>query len=491
MVEPNPLKIDSLLSAMRERRVAVVGDVMLDCYLHGSLDRISPEAPVPVVEIARQTYQLGGAANVAACLSALGARVQLAGLVGHDEAGERLLRDARQAGIDVDLVCSDPRRPTTCKTRVVARNQQLLRLDRESREPLSGDLERVFLDGLRSSVEWAEAVVLSDYAKGVLTSPVCSAVLRAAQEKPVVVDPKRLPWRQYRGATVLKPNRSEAEQFAQFPIADDPSAARAAEEIASSLEVRHVLITRGSAGMTLASRDAAADRVTTHHLTSQRHELVDVTGAGDVVAATLATAMAAGASAWEAAQLANVAAGVKVGKFGAASVTPEEILDAAGHGRTSSAQKIMSLHEAASLVRARQTQGQRVVFTNGCFDLLHMGHVTCLERAKQLGDVLIVGLNSDASVRRLKGSRRPVQKQADRAQIIASQASVDAVVLFDEDTPLELIRAIRPDVLAKGADYARREAIAGWDLVESWGGSVVLIDLVEGRSTTRILQDAA
>lgn len=485
------LTVGQLLAEMQGRRIAVVGDLMLDCYLHGPLERISPEAPVPVFEIDREEFKLGGAANVAACLTALGAQVKLAGIVGDDSQGHRLLREARNLSIDVDATLIDSNRPTTCKTRVVARNQQVLRLDRERRDPLCKSDELQFLTQVAELVRWADAIILSDYAKGVLTSGVCTSVIRTAMGKPVIVDPKKLPWHHYRGATVLKPNRAEAEQFAQTRAEDHHEATRVAERIAESLDIAHVMITRGASGMTLVSRDGATLNSTSQHIPAARRELVDVTGAGDVVAATLASAMAAGADFSDAAWLANAAAGVKVGKFGAASVTPREILAAVGHGTPSFLSKIMTLDNAANFAVTSRACGKRVVFTNGCFDLLHVGHVTCLERARQLGDVLIVGVNSDASVRRLKGSKRPLQNENDRAQILASQASVDAVIVFEDDTPLELIRELRPDVIAKGADYRGKESVVGWDLVESWGGEVVLIDLIEGRSTTRLVNQAA
>jgi D-beta-D-heptose 7-phosphate kinase/D-beta-D-heptose 1-phosphate adenosyltransferase len=480
-----------LLHSMTGRRVAVIGDVMLDSYLHGPLERISPEAPVPVFEVTREEYKLGGAANVAASLAALGATVRLCGTVGSDDHGARLLNEAHQLGIDTTAILAESHRPTTCKTRVVARNQQVLRLDRETRVPIAGQLESHLAETAQSVAEWAEAVVLSDYAKGVLTPEICSQVIRASGRKPVIVDPKKQPWDRYRGATIIKPNRVESELFTQTNLDSDATAAQAAELIAKTLETAHVLITRGSAGMTLATCSNRNRAFAVHHFAANPRELVDVTGAGDVVAATLAIVLAAGADVLAATWLANVAAGIKVGKFGAASVTPAEILTAIGSGTPSFAQKVLPREHARTLVQAAQHRGRKVVFTNGCFDLLHLGHVTYLEQSKQLGDFLVVGVNSDASVRRLKGSQRPLQKESDRAQIIASQASVDAVVVFDEDTPLELIRTLRPDIITKGADYTKKEAVVGWQLVESWGGRVALIELIEGRSTTRLVTHAA
>jgi len=483
---PDPLAGE--LSAMRGRRVVVVGDVMLDAYLIGPIDRISPEAPVPVLEIEREEFKLGGAANVASCLAALDAQVVLCGVIGDDEHGRRLIDTLRQAGIESAGLVVDDGRPTTTKTRVVARQQQVVRLDHESRRPLEGAVEASLMASVRAAIRDADAVVLSDYSKGALTTLICQAAIEAADGAPVVVDPKDLPWERFRGATVVKPNRREAEQFLGTKIDDDSAAAGAALRLAEALAVDYALITRGGEGMTLAARGISTNSAQTWP--AQPRELVDVTGAGDVVAAALALALAAGCEVRRAAWLANVAAGVKVGKFGAAAVTAHEI---ASHSEpaNASARKVMTRAGAADLAARLRAQGRRVVFTNGCFDLLHMGHVTCLERSRQMGDALIVAVNSDASVRRLKGPTRPVQSELDRAQIIAAQACVDAVVMFDEDTPLELIRDLRPDVLTKGADYQSPANVVGADLVAGWGGHVELIDLVAGRSTTRLIDRAA
>ena len=490
--EPTTDDVRTLLGAMSGRRVAVIGDVMLDAYLIGPVERISPEAPVPVLEVTSQRYELGGAANVARCLAELGAEVRMVGVVGDDTDGERLTDIARRLHFAADDVVVDDARPTTCKTRVVARCQQVIRLDRESRFAITGDVERRLIDRVVAVCRWADAIVLSDYAKGVLTEAVCRAAIEAAGKTPVVVDPKALPWDQYRGATVIKPNRYEAQRFAGASLDDDAGAFDVASRLAERLQTTHTLVTRGAAGMTLAARrsDLVGDQLDCLHFPARPHELVDVTGAGDVVSAALALSLAAGADVRTATWLANVAAGVKVGKFGAAAVSSEELLAAlsvpAGCER-----KVMTRRQAAALAADLRQQGKRVVFTNGCFDLLHVGHVLYLERSRSLGDALIVGVNSDASVGRLKGPSRPLQPETDRTHIVASQASVDAVVVFDEDTPEELLEAIRPDVLSKGGDYKTKQDVVGWELVESWNGQVLLIDGVEGRSTSGLIKKAA
>ncbi|MCW8130899.1 MAG: D-glycero-beta-D-manno-heptose 1-phosphate adenylyltransferase [Planctomycetota bacterium] len=470
------------------RRVAVVGDAMLDAYLMGSVARISPEAPVPVFQVQHEERYLGGAANVAKCLVALGARVRLCSCVGYDSDGEVFLNEARGLRIDVSGVVRDKARPTTLKSRVVAKHQQMLRIDREQALPLDARLEKKLIAKVRAAVAWAEVVILSDYSKGVLTGKLCRAALAAAGRKPVVVDPKEYSWWNYRGATVLKPNSRDARAFTGAHAEEAAGAERVARGILKKVGVKNVLLTRGEHGMSLASKGGGVV-----HFHSRPREVFDVTGAGDVVISTLALGMAAGADVPSAAWLANVAAGVKVGKFGTATVSDQEILEALGGADAPPdfERKVMSRSGAASFAASLRKRGKKVVFTNGCFDILHFGHVSYLERSRRLGDALVVGINSDASVRRLKGEGRPVQHELDRARILASQACIDAVVVFDEDTPRDLIKAVRPDLLCKGADYKHKRAVVGWDMVEGWGGRVVLVELIEGRSTTGLLKKAA
>ena len=484
--EPTPARVGELLSAMVGRRVLVVGDSALDAYVAGEVERISPEAPVPVLAVEREEFLLGGAANVAKCLVALGARPTLCTVVGEDADGELFRNEAESLGIPKSGILVDRSRRTTRKTRIVARQQQVIRLDRETVAPLSPALEKRLCSAAARAVKRADAVVLSDYSKGVLSAAVCRAVFAAAGARPVLVDPKNLPWKAFSGATVLKPNLRAAETFAHTSIEDEVSAGRVAARIAEEVGVAHVLLTRGADGMVLASRGSGV----TLGISARARELADVTGAGDVVAAAVSLALAAGAELSEAAWLANVAAGVKVGKFGAATVTGQEILTALSGATESTVGRVMTREGAARLTAELRAQGKSVVFTNGCFDILHLGHVRYLEASRKLGDALVVGVNTDASVRKLKGPGRPLQSENDRAQILASLSCVDAVVLFDEDTPLGLIRALRPDVLTKGADYKTKRAVVGWDLIRKWGGRVELVPLVEGRSTTGLVKRA-
>ena len=489
--EPSSDQLQQLLTSMEGRRIAVIGDLMLDAYLIGPVGRISPEAPVPVLEVTDQQFKLGGAANVARCLVELGAKVKMTGVIGDDSHGRRLQEAAQQYHIDTSALIADPARPTTCKTRVVARDQQVIRLDQESKTPVASTVQTQLLEQINDLCQWAEAIVLSDYAKGVLTNEVCRRAIADANNKPVVVDPKHLPWERFQGATVVKPNRLEASHFAGGTLPDNSDIFEVAKNLASHLHIKNALITCGADGMTLATRPATNSLdFAKQHFPACPHELVDVTGAGDVVSATLALALATGADAPTAAWLANVAAGVKVGKFGAAAVSAQEILDAL-HVPIGYQSKVMSSTDAAAFAQQQRQQGKRVVFTNGCFDLLHVGHVRYLERSRRQGDLLIVGVNSNDSVSRLKGPDRPIQTEDDRAQIVASQANVDGVVVFEEDTPTELIRLIKPDVLTKGGDYKSKQEVVGWDLVESWGGRVELIDFVDGRSTSKIISKAA
>ncbi len=381
-----------------------------------------------------------------------------------------------------DGLVVDTDRPTTRKTRIVARKQQVIRVDKEQSGPPTAEVEAQLVASVRAQVAQADAVLISDYGKGVVTEAVARAAIEAAGDKPVLVDPKAVPWTHFSGATVMKPNRLETSLYFGNAITEEADAVAAGRKMIDELGVTYALVTRGSHGMTSVSADG-------HDSVPVRlpSELADVTGCGDVVAATALLALTAGATIAQAMFLANAAAGVKATKFGAAAVTGPEIMESLGSTARQNDRKVMTRDEAAEFAAQQRAAGRKVVFTNGCFDLLHRGHVDYLEKSAHLGQCMIVGLNTDVSVQRLKGPTRPVQQEQDRAHILASLAHVDAVVLFDEDTPLELIRAVQPDVLTKGADYQRKEDVVGWDLVESWGGRVERIELMAGRSTTGII----
>jgi D-beta-D-heptose 7-phosphate kinase/D-beta-D-heptose 1-phosphate adenosyltransferase len=466
------------------RRVVVVGDLMLDRYLWGRVERISPEAPVPVVRLERETETAGGAANVARNLAALGLTVSLAGITGDDGDRAALLRDLTANRIETGAVLAAANRVTTVKTRVVGNHQQMLRIDAERALPLAApDAERL-LAAVAPLLPGAGALVLSDYAKGVLTEPLCQGLIRAAREAdvPVLVDPKGRDFARYVGATLITPNRSELALAAGVPATDLDALLAAAAALRADLGLRWLVLTLSEQGMALVGPNG------TRQIPAVAREVFDVSGAGDTVIAAIAAGLSARLDPVDTAHLANLAAGVVVGKVGTATVSAAELLAAVtGESALEQAAKVGDPNRTLERVRAWQGAGERVVFTNGCFDLLHVGHVTYLERARRYGHRLVVGLNTDRSVRALKGPSRPLIREDDRARVLAALASVDAVVLFDADTPLALIEQLRPDVLAKGADYKEQEVV-GAAQVKSWGGQVVLVPLVEDRSTTGIIR---
>lgn len=464
--------------------ILVVGDLLLDTYLWGSIERISPEAPVPIVGVEAQTTQLGGAGNVVSNLRSLRTAPRLVTVVGRDTSAQRLreLLDAEQ--VETDGLLEDPTRSTPEKTRVIAGQQQVLRFDRESVAPLREELEDALLVAVSARLEGTSVVILSDYGKGVLTPRVCQEVITRARQAgcTVLCDPKGADFSRYHGATAITPNRKEAALATGIAIEDEASLARAGRALRAGCDLEFLLITLGAEGMALF-----ADGHCTAIPTAAR-EVFDVTGAGDTVVATLAYGLAIGLATREACDLANTAAAIVVSKFGAARATPEEIAQLQQPALTrQSARKVLELDTLATMVERSRHAGRRVVFTNGCFDLMHAGHVKLLEDAAALGDLLIVGLNSDLSVRALKGPDRPIQDELDRAALLAALASVDYVVLFDEPTPLALIERLAPDVLAKGQDYTE-QTVVGAELVRERGGDVVLLPLMEGRSTSVMLR---
>ncbi|TCJ15450.1 D-glycero-beta-D-manno-heptose-7-phosphate kinase [Parasulfuritortus cantonensis] len=470
--------------AGRTPRALVVGDLILDRYLWGEVERISPEAPVPVVRLGRETVRLGGAGNVAANLAGLGLRVDLYGHVGEDFDGRALATELAAAGIAADGLLRGPR-PTISKTRVIGSHQQMIRLDREETGAFPAVEQARLLDAVRAALaaDVPDVVILSDYAKGCLPAEVCQAVIAMARGAgvPVLVDPKGSDYRKYRGATGLTPNKREAAEATGVSVRDTEALLAGVAGLVRDLGLDFVALTRGEEGLSLVR---AGSQV---HLPARARQVFDVSGAGDTVIASLAAGLAAGLGLEEAGVLANLAAGIVVGKVGTVPVEAWELArEMERQGGISQADKICDWTRARAQVEAWHRDGRRVVFTNGCFDLLHAGHVGYLEQARKLGDRLVVGLNTDASVSRLKGPARPVIHEADRARVLAALEAVDAVVLFGEETPLDLILALRPDVLVKGDDY-REDQVVGAAEVKSWGGSVALIPVLAGRSTTGII----
>jgi D-beta-D-heptose 7-phosphate kinase/D-beta-D-heptose 1-phosphate adenosyltransferase len=478
---PNDRKLAGNVRQFHVATVLVVGDSILDRYRIGDAGRLSPEAPIPVLRPKRGHDTPGGAANVAMNIAALGGTAILVSVIGDDEPGAALTNLLRQtARIEPHLVTA-PGRPTTAKTRFIAGAQQLLRLDEETTAPLDDATASALLAEVERALPGASIVILSDYAKGVLCDAVLDRLLTliASHGKPVIADPKRPDFQAYRGVTVLTPNELEVRAATHIGVEEDAEADRAGRAALDATGGAAVLVTRSAKGLTLVRPDQPAI-----HLPAKAREVADVSGAGDTLVAALAVAMASGASLPEAAMLANVTAGLSVAKKGTATVSQAEVLNALhGDGLASTDRKIQSLEGAMAQAAAWRAVGLRVGFANGCFDLIHPGHVSLLNQARAGCDRLIVALNTDASVRRLKGPARPVQNEDARAVVMASLAPVDMVVLFDEDTPLEMIRALRPDVLIKGADYTI-DKVVGADLVQSWGGHVLLADLRDGHSTT-------
>lgn len=465
--------------------VAVIGDLMIDRYLTGKVDRISPEAPVPVLVHGSDHAVAGGAANVAVNITALGCDVHLVGAVGCDRDANDLKGLLAGASVSSEWLVADPDRPTISKTRIVAGRQQFVRIDREVTGRPSAQIEAKLVEAARGAIAKADIVVLSDYAKGVFGDYVLKQIISSAKSagKLVLVDPKRRTFEAYDGADIIKPNVSELSAATGLPCRTDAEVEAAAKALLNQFGGT-LLVTRAEAGMSLLKNGEFVK-----HFPTAAREVADVSGAGDTALAALAVSIAEGRSIEEAAVLSNFAAGIAVGKLGTAIVSRAELNAAIASAEATAHHPgaLASLAEAVEMTTAWRQRGERVVFTNGCFDLVHAGHVELLSSAASAGDRLIVGLNSDASVHRLKGPTRPIQNEADRARVVGALRAVDLVIIFDEPTPIALIDAISPDVLVKGADYTEDQVVGG-DLVKARGGRVVLIPLVEGRSSTRIVE---
>jgi D-beta-D-heptose 7-phosphate kinase / D-beta-D-heptose 1-phosphate adenosyltransferase len=458
-------------------QVLVAGDLMLDRYWHGATSRISPEAPVPVVKVEQSEDRIGGAGNVALNISALGAGASLVGIVGKDEAAESLSTRLQSAGIHADLQVSATR-PTITKLRVISRHQQLLRLDFED------VFEAEDADQLPQKVEQllgnVGALILSDYAKGALQNS--QALIASARQAgvPVLVDPKGSDFDAYRGATLLTPNLSEFEAVVGA-CPNEQALVDKGAELLEQLDIEALLITRSEHGMTLLRKDMPE-----LHLPARAREVFDVTGAGDTVISVLATAIAAGAELPDAVAMANIAAGIVVGKLGTATISMPELRRAISEEQGSERGVVNEEQLLVDVADAR-AHGERIVFTNGCFDILHAGHVGYLEQARKQGDRLILAINSDASVKRLKGEGRPINPVERRMAVLAGLEAVDWVVSFEDDTPERLLELIKPDILVKGGDYSRTEVV-GWEIVEGYGGEIKALDFLDDCSTTAIVE---
>lgn len=460
-------------------KILVIGDLMIDHYLWGSCERISPEAPVQIVDIAKETTVLGGAGNVINNLVALGANVSVSSVIGNDDNGRELIDMLKKINVNSTNLIVDNDRKTSKKSRVIAVSQQVLRYDKESKSEVTAESENKIINSITDNISEYDIVILSDYGKGVLTQGLCQKVIELSNKNSVkvLVDPKGSDFTKYRGAYLLTPNKKEAILATGIEIKDNETLKEALLKLKEECNLGLSLITLSEDG--IATYDGEVKKFPT-----VAKEVFDVTGAGDTVIASIAFALSAGKSIEETAAFSNLAAGVVVGKIGSATVTLDEIeeYEASLHKSTSDAH-IKSFEEIDALVKRYKASGKKVVFTNGCFDILHVGHVKYLQIAKSFGDVLIVGLNSDESVSRLKGPTRPVNIAEDRAYILAALEAVDFVVPFEEDTPYDLIKMIEPDVLVKGGDYKGKDVIG-----TEFAGELKLVDFVDGKSTTKTIE---
>jgi D-beta-D-heptose 7-phosphate kinase / D-beta-D-heptose 1-phosphate adenosyltransferase len=483
-------RLIELVERLPGSRIALIGDLMLDRYVYGNVERLSPDAPVPVFHHQREEARLGGAGRVAADLATLGADVRLVSLLGPDETGRVVRGLLAECGVDGGGIVETSGRPSTCKVRLVGlaqhrHAQQMIRMDYEDASPVNGALAERVLTALETALEGAAALCIEDYNKGLLTDELCRRAIQLARQLgvPTFVDPYALAdYSKYSGATVITPNRIETQHATRLPCGNETDFSRAAEHLLETLRLEAAVLTLDRGGAYLATREGER-----RWLKTRERKVYDVAGAGDMLLAMLACSRCAKATWPEAVALANVAAGLEVERFGSVPITRAEIVQelmAEIHLHLGKERKLESLLPELHRHRA---SGKTIVFTNGCFDIVHLGHVKYFQWAKQQGDLLVVGVNTDAGIRRLKGAKRPVIGEDDRLGVLEELESIDYLIRFDEDTPIELIRQIKPDVLVKGQDYTREEVV-GWDVVEACGGRVALAPLVDGRSTSAVIQ---
>jgi D-beta-D-heptose 7-phosphate kinase/D-beta-D-heptose 1-phosphate adenosyltransferase len=471
-------------------RIMVVGDFTLDVYVYGDAVRISPEAPVPVLKVTQTEYRCGAAASVAADVAALGATPVCIGVIGQDGHGEILQERLVAAGADTSGLYEVPGRPTITKQRLIGlaqhrHKQQLLRIDQEASEPLPSAVNDKILQHYEQCLVQADVVSLQDYNQGLLGPALCRRMIELARDagRKVLVDPTLgRDYSQYRGATLLTPNRQEAAATVGFAVESTSDAAQAARRLLDDLALDAVVITLDKEGAYLAAGD------TNELVPARARNIYDVTGAGDIVLATLAVSLAADSDYLTAVHLANIAGGIEVEKFGAATVTVSEIEHEIAGQYGGKSTKLRSLDALLEELKWRRSRGQTVVFTNGCFDVIHRGHIDYLRFCRAQGDVVVVGLNSDTSVRAIKGPERPINNQYDRAAVLSGLETVDLITIFDDPSVLSLVKKVKPDVIVKGGDRGTKQGVVGWEFVESYGGKVMLAPLVEGKSSTSTIE---
>jgi len=482
-------KLLKIVTSLGSPKVLVVGDFMLDVYTYGDALRISPEAPVPVLKVCNVEYSCGGAGSVAANLAALGAVPVCIGVIGDDLNGRILTEKLSETGADISGLFTESDRPTISKQRLIGlaqhrHRQQLIRMDQESTEPLTGKQNEKILSAYKEKLKHADIICLQDYNKGLLSALLCKEMIQLAKQakKKVLVDPSvTSDYSKYVGATLITPNRKEACSTVGFEIKTEVDAARAAEELFIELNLEAVVITLDKEGAYLKT-EAESDIIST-----RPRSVYDVTGAGDMVLATLAITLAAGCDYKTAVQLANISGGIEVEKFGTATVTVEEIVGEIASQNQDAMGKIRQIGQLVNELEWHRRQKRTIVFTNGCFDVIHRGHIEFLKFCKSQGDIVVVGLNSDNSVKTIKGPDRPINNQHDRGEVLAAMDTVEYITIFDEPEPLNLIKKVKPDILVKGQDW-KNKGVVGQEFVESCGGKVVLAPLVEGKSTTATIE---
>jgi len=465
--------------------VLVVGDLMIDEYLWGEVDRISPEAPVQIVAVKNEDYALGGSGNVVNNIAALGAKVSVAGVIGSGRNGQLLLQMFNHIGVDTTGIFQEPDRPTTKKTRIIAANQHVLRIDRETKKKISDSTLERLTSFIENKIPAVDVILISDYGKGLITSTLLARLTEAARKhnKMTVADPKGLDFSKYSGVSVLTPNLKEASLASSIEIIDDSTLAEAGNKILRTVGIDKLLITCGKDGMALVRQNK-----TPYKISAKARQVYDVSGAGDTVLAVLGLAIAAGESLESGMALANTAAGIVVGKVGTATVSRQELLSTLQPSDDDNRSKLKRLSELAALRKELKKQNKRLVMTNGCFDLLHTGHIVLFSASKQLGDILVVAIDDDDSVKALKGPGRPVISAKERVRILSALDAVDYVVVFSSDDLESLIKILRPDVLTKGSNYTTEE-VFGREIVEQLGGQVALIPVTENISSTSIINN--
>ncbi|MCX8163740.1 MAG: D-glycero-beta-D-manno-heptose-7-phosphate kinase [Candidatus Micrarchaeota archaeon] len=480
----NIKEVINAIENFKNKKILVIGDIILDIYSFGKVERISPEAPVQIFEILNEEKRLGGAGNVVNNLLELGINVSICSIVGENEFGFTVKKMLQEKNVETTSLFFTHQDRYSYKNRLISvdYNHQVLRIDRETKEEINQNSEAKIIEFLNQKIKEFDAIIISDYLKGLLTERLLENIIKICDNNnlPLIIDPKGKDYKKYKNATIITPNKKEAEIASGISITDSETLKKAGIKLLNELNLKAILITLGKDGMAFFTKNEIFS------IPAKAKEVYDVSGAGDTVIATLAAAIVAGLSWKDAVELSNIAAGIVVAKLGTQPITKEELLSELDTGRANN-KKIVNIYELLNYLKKAKDENKKIVFTNGCFDLLHVGHADLLSKAKKLGDILIVGLNSDNSVRRLKGEKRPIINQQQRASLLAALNAVDYVVIFDEDTPIELIKKIKPDILVKGKDY-KKEDVVGREIVESYGGKVELIELLEGISTTSIVE---